>query len=87
MIATQSAIIMGSLDIKRRPVIKSRMTSEMESCSKATMHNRMGMVMTEMSTSVMQHMVNSVTENADCKNVWFVDSSASNHMTSHCVVQ
>ena len=33
---------------------------------------------------VMQHMVNTMTDNAaDCKNVWFVDSGASNHMTSH----
>ena len=33
---------------------------------------------------VMQHMVNSMTDNAaDCKNVWFVDSGASSHMTSH----
>ena len=33
---------------------------------------------------MMQHMINSMTDNAaDCKNVWFVDSSASNHMTSH----
>ena len=29
-------------------------------------------------------MVNSMRENAvDCKNVWFVDLGASNHMTSH----
>ena len=29
-------------------------------------------------------MVNSMIENAaDCKNVWFVDSGASNHMTNH----
>ena len=33
---------------------------------------------------VMQHMVNSMTNNAaDCKNVWFVDLSASNYMISH----
>ena len=33
---------------------------------------------------VMHHTVNSMTENAlDCKNVWFVYSGASNHMTSH----
>ena len=33
---------------------------------------------------MMQHMVNSMIENAaDCKNIWFFDSSASNHMTSH----
>ena len=32
----------------------------------------------------MQHMVNSMTKNVvDCKNVWFVDSGASNHITSH----
>ena len=32
----------------------------------------------------MQHMVNSMTDNAvDCKNGWFVHSGASNHMTSH----
>ena len=33
---------------------------------------------------MMQHMVNSMIENAaDCKNVCFVDSGASNHMSSH----
>ena len=33
---------------------------------------------------MMQHMVNSMIENAtDYENVWFVDSHASNHMTSH----
>ena len=32
----------------------------------------------------MQHMVNSMIEDAvDCRNVWFVDSCASNCMTSH----
>ena len=32
----------------------------------------------------MQHMVNFMTKNAiDCKNVWFVDVGASNHMMSH----
>ena len=32
----------------------------------------------------MQHMVNSMIENAaDCKNVWLIESSVSNHMTSH----
>ena len=33
---------------------------------------------------MMHHMVNSMIENAtDCKNVWFVDGGASNHMMSH----
>ena len=33
---------------------------------------------------MMQHMVTSMIENATyCKNVWFVDSSASNHLTNH----
>ena len=33
---------------------------------------------------MMQHMVNSMTKIVvDCKNIWFVESSASNHMTSH----
>ena len=33
---------------------------------------------------MMQHMVNSMIDNAiDSKNVWFVDSGVSNHMTSH----
>ena len=33
---------------------------------------------------MMQHMVNSMIDNAaDCENVWFVDSGASNHMTNH----
>ena len=32
----------------------------------------------------MQHIVNSMTKNvAVCKNVWFVDSVASSHMTNH----
>ena len=33
---------------------------------------------------MMQHTVNSMTKNAaDCKNILFVDSDASNHMTNH----
>ena len=33
---------------------------------------------------MMQHMVNSMTGDvAACNDVWYVDSSASNHMTSH----
>ena len=41
-IATPRAIIVGSLDIERRPTIKSRMTSAMESCSKETVHYQVG---------------------------------------------
>ena len=31
----------------------------------------------------MQHMVNFMTKSPYCKNVWFVDLGASNHMTNH----
>jgi hypothetical protein len=32
---------------------------------------------------VMQHMVNSMIGGVSDNNVWYVDSKASNHMTSH----
>ncbi len=80
-IATQIATTAGNLGTWQRTIIKRSMMHEngkLQQGNYASTSNQ-----SDEQLFMMQHMTNSMIGGVSDNNVWYVDSGASNHMTSH----